>query len=40
MAFRYVVNKAIGVVNSVITPIKETLKEGAELPALESYITI
>ena len=40
MAFRYIVNKAIGIVNSIITPIKETLKEGAELPALESYITI
>ena len=40
MAFRYIVNKAIGVVNSIIAPIKETLKEGAESPALESYITI
>nr|DAR95641.1 MAG TPA: CREB-binding protein [Caudoviricetes sp.] len=41
MAFRYIVNKAIGVVKSVITPIKETLKESAEeMPALESYIAI
>lgn len=41
MAFRYVVNKAIGVIKSVITPIKDTLKESAEeMPALESYITI
>ena len=41
MAFRYVVNKAIGVVKSVITPIKDTLKESAEeMPALESYIAI
>lgn len=41
MVFRYVVNKAIGVVKSVIAPIKDTLKESAaELPALESYITI
>lgn len=41
MAFRYVVNKAIGLVKGVITPIKDTLKESAEeIPALESYITI
>lgn len=41
MAFRYVVNKAIGLVESVIAPIKDTLKESAEeMPALESYITI
>ena len=41
MAFRYIVNKAIGLVNKVISPIKDTLKESAEeMPALESYITI
>lgn len=41
MAFRYIVNKAISVIKSVITPIKDTLKESAEeMPALESYITI
>lgn len=40
MAFRYVVNKAISLVKSVISPIKDTLKESVELPALESYITI
>ena len=41
MAFRYIVNKAISVVKSVISPIKETLKESAEeMPALESYIAI
>lgn len=41
MAFRYVVNKAISLVNGVISPIKDALKESAEeMPALESYITI
>ena len=41
MAFRYIINKAIGLVNKVISPIKDTLKESAEeMPALESYITI
>ena len=41
MVLRYIVNKAIGLVNKVISPIKDTLKESAEeMPALESYITI
>lgn len=41
MIVRYVANKAISLVKSVIAPIKDTLKESAEeMPALESYITI
>lgn len=40
MVFRYIVNKSISLLKSVITPIKDKLKESAELSALESYITI